>query len=138
VGLKRGPLSFVSTTEELLERKSRGSGPESREYGRRDPSRRQRGTLYPRNLALTSPSSGGRSVDIARSWTQATGFYTYIYIYMYIYIYIYEEKVYGFTVLRITLLLLVFLGAVSSYSLVGSTLVLREPVLVLILLWCCV
>jgi hypothetical protein len=39
VGLERGPLSLVSTTEELLERKSNGSGLESREYGRRDPSR---------------------------------------------------------------------------------------------------
>jgi hypothetical protein len=26
VGLKRGPLSFVSTVEELLERKIKGSG----------------------------------------------------------------------------------------------------------------
>jgi hypothetical protein len=39
VGLKRGPLSLVSTIEELLERKSSGSGLESREWGRRDPSR---------------------------------------------------------------------------------------------------
>jgi hypothetical protein len=40
VGLERGPFSLVSTTEELLERKSSGSGLENREYGRRDPSRR--------------------------------------------------------------------------------------------------
>jgi hypothetical protein len=39
VGMERGPLSLVSTTEELLERKSSGSGLENREYGRRDPSR---------------------------------------------------------------------------------------------------
>jgi hypothetical protein len=39
VGLERGPLSVVSTTEELLERKSSGSGLENREYGRRYPSR---------------------------------------------------------------------------------------------------
>jgi hypothetical protein len=32
VGLERGPLSLVSTIEELLGRKSRGSGPESPEY----------------------------------------------------------------------------------------------------------
>jgi hypothetical protein len=44
VGLERGPLSLVSTTEELPERKSRDSGLESREYGRRDPSRWSRGT----------------------------------------------------------------------------------------------
>jgi hypothetical protein len=38
VGLKRDPLSLVSTTEKLLERKSSDSGLEIREYGRRDPS----------------------------------------------------------------------------------------------------
>jgi hypothetical protein len=38
VGLERGPLSLVSTTEELLGRKSSGSGLESSEYGTRDPS----------------------------------------------------------------------------------------------------
>jgi hypothetical protein len=36
MGLERGPLSLVGTTEELLERKSSGSGLESREYGRSD------------------------------------------------------------------------------------------------------
>jgi hypothetical protein len=35
VGLERGPLSLVSTIEELLERKSSGSGLESRDYDRR-------------------------------------------------------------------------------------------------------
>jgi hypothetical protein len=39
VGLERGPLSIVNTIEELLGRKSKGSGLENREYGRRDPSR---------------------------------------------------------------------------------------------------
>jgi hypothetical protein len=39
VGLEQGSLSLVSTIEELLERKGSGSGLESREYGRRDPSR---------------------------------------------------------------------------------------------------
>jgi hypothetical protein len=33
-----------------------------------------RGTLYPQKLALTSPTSGGRSVGIVRSRTQATEF----------------------------------------------------------------
>jgi hypothetical protein len=64
VGLERGPLSLVSTTEKLLERKSSGSGTESREYGRRDPSR---GTFYPQMLAQSSPTSDGRSVGIVRS-----------------------------------------------------------------------
>jgi hypothetical protein len=39
VGLKRGPLSLVNTTEELLERKSSGSCLENRECFFRDPSR---------------------------------------------------------------------------------------------------
>jgi hypothetical protein len=39
VRLERGPLSLVSTNEELLGRKSSGSGLEIRQYGRRDPSR---------------------------------------------------------------------------------------------------
>jgi hypothetical protein len=33
MSLERGPLSLVSTPEELLERKSSGSGLESRQYG---------------------------------------------------------------------------------------------------------
>jgi hypothetical protein len=39
MGLERGPLSLVSTTEELLDKKESGSCLENREYGRRDPSR---------------------------------------------------------------------------------------------------
>jgi hypothetical protein len=39
VGLERGPLSLVSTSEKLLDRKSSGSGLEIREYGRGDPLR---------------------------------------------------------------------------------------------------
>jgi hypothetical protein len=74
VGLERGPFSLVSTIEELLERNSSGSGLESRDYGHRDPSRWPCGTLYPQKLALTSPTSDGRSVSIVRSWTQATEF----------------------------------------------------------------
>jgi hypothetical protein len=50
VGLERSPLSLVSTTEELLGRKSSGSGLERREYGRRDSSRWPRGTLYPQKV----------------------------------------------------------------------------------------
>jgi hypothetical protein len=47
VGLERVPLSLVSTIEELLERKSNSSGLDKREYGRGDPSRWPRGTLFP-------------------------------------------------------------------------------------------
>jgi hypothetical protein len=74
VGLARGPLSLVNTTEKLLGRKSSGSGLDAREYGHRDPSHWPRGTLYPQKLALTSPISGGLSIGIVRSQTQATEF----------------------------------------------------------------
>jgi hypothetical protein len=74
VGLERGPLSLVSTAEELLDKKSSGSCLENREYGRSDPSRWPRGTLYPHKLATTSPRSGGRSVGIIRSRTQTMEF----------------------------------------------------------------
>jgi hypothetical protein len=50
VGLERGQLSLVSTTEELLGRNSSGSGLQSREYGRRDSSHWPRGTLYPQKV----------------------------------------------------------------------------------------
>jgi hypothetical protein len=44
------PPSHVSTIEELLERKSSGSGLENREYGRRGPSRWPHGSFYPQNV----------------------------------------------------------------------------------------
>jgi hypothetical protein len=62
LGQERGPLSLVSTIEELVESKSSSPAQENREYGRRDPSRWPRGTLYLQKLALTSPTSGDRSV----------------------------------------------------------------------------
>jgi hypothetical protein len=74
VGLELCPLILVSTIEELLERKSGGFGLEIREYGRKNSSRWQRGTLYPQKLAPTSPTSGGRSVGILRSLAKATEF----------------------------------------------------------------
>jgi hypothetical protein len=37
-------------------------------------SRWPHGTLYPQKLAITSPTSGGRSVGIVRSWTQTMEF----------------------------------------------------------------
>jgi hypothetical protein len=80
VGLERGPLRLVTTIEELLETKSSGSGLEIREYGRRDPSRWPRGSLYLQKLALTSPTSGGRSVGIVRSRTQVMEFSLVFYL----------------------------------------------------------
>jgi hypothetical protein len=50
------------------------AGLENLEYGRRNPSRWPRVTLYPQKLALTSPTIDGRSVGIVRSRTQATEF----------------------------------------------------------------
>jgi hypothetical protein len=49
-------------------------GLENRDYGHRDSSRCQRVTLYPQQLTLNSSPSGGRSVDIVRSRTQAMEF----------------------------------------------------------------
>jgi hypothetical protein len=76
VGMERGPLRLLSTIEEILGRKSSGSGLENRDYGRRNASLCPRDILYPQKLALTSLASGCRSVDIVRSWTQATELYT--------------------------------------------------------------
>jgi hypothetical protein len=45
VCLELGPLSLVSTIEELLGRKSSGFGLESREYCRKDPLRLPRETF---------------------------------------------------------------------------------------------
>jgi hypothetical protein len=78
VGLEQGSLSVVSTIEELLERKSSGSGLESentvvgihRAYHSAHFSRKK--------LAQTSPTSSACSVCIVRSLTQATEFSFYI------------------------------------------------------------
>jgi hypothetical protein len=75
VGLERGPLSFVSTIEELLGRNSSRFGLENREDGRGNLSGWPRGILYPQKLALSSPTSGCSSVGIVRSRTQATEFF---------------------------------------------------------------
>jgi hypothetical protein len=78
VGLERGPPSLVSTIEELLGRKSTGSGLDNRENGRNDPTRWLRGILYPLKLALSSPTRGCRSVGIVRSRAQVTEFFNVI------------------------------------------------------------
>jgi hypothetical protein len=75
VDLERDPLGLLGTIDELLEWKSGGSGLEIREYGRRDPSRWPHGNLYPQQLALSSPTSGVRSVCIVRSRTQTMEFF---------------------------------------------------------------
>jgi hypothetical protein len=77
---KRGPLSLVSTIEELLGRKSSCCGLENLQYCRRDPMCWSRKTLYPQKLALTSPTSGGRSVGIIRSRTRTTEFVLFYFL----------------------------------------------------------
>jgi hypothetical protein len=65
VSLERGPLSLVSTIEELLRRKSSGSGLWNRDYGRRDQPRWPLDTLHPQKLALPSSTSCGlRSINL--------------------------------------------------------------------------
>jgi hypothetical protein len=76
VGLERGPLSLVSTIEEVLGRKSSGFGLESVEYDSRDPSSSPRGTLYMEKLVITSLTSGGRSVGRVLLRTQAMGIFS--------------------------------------------------------------
>jgi hypothetical protein len=73
VGLERGPLSLVRIIEELLEWKSSGSSQENRVNDQGDPLRWPRDTLYSQKLALTSPTSGGRSVGIVRLRTKGHG-----------------------------------------------------------------
>jgi hypothetical protein len=60
VGLERGPLSLVSTIEELLGRDSSGPGLEIREYGRGD-------LLRWRRNSLRSSKVGTNFVDKRRS-----------------------------------------------------------------------
>jgi hypothetical protein len=62
MGLERGALSLVSTTEELLERKSSGSGLENREYGSRGSDALTTRLPHPKKLALTLLTNGGRPV----------------------------------------------------------------------------
>jgi hypothetical protein len=66
----------MSTTEELLGRKSSGSGLEIRDYGRSHPLLWLRDTLYPQKLPLTSTKCGGLSVGMVRSLTQAMEFFS--------------------------------------------------------------
>jgi hypothetical protein len=78
MGLERGPLSLVSTTEELLKRRMSDSDLENREYGRGNLLRCPRDTLYPQKLALTSPTSCCLPVGIIRSRIQTTEIVCYI------------------------------------------------------------
>jgi hypothetical protein len=73
VGLGRGPISLVSTTEELLERKCSDSGLENRDYGRKGFGALT--TRHPLSAKVgKSPTRGGRSVGIVHLRTQAKEF----------------------------------------------------------------
>jgi hypothetical protein len=80
LGLEPDLLSLVSTTEELLARKSSDSGLENRKYDRSDPLCWPSNTLYPQKLALTSPTSCSRSVDEVHSQTKPRSFLLCVYV----------------------------------------------------------
>jgi hypothetical protein len=73
VCLERGALIIEYNWGDTW-KKNCGFGLQNRDCGRVDPSRWPRGILYPQRLTLPSPTSGGRSVGIVRSWTQAMEF----------------------------------------------------------------
>jgi hypothetical protein len=71
VGLELGPLSLMKIIEELLEWKSSGSCLENGINGHMNLLRWPRNTLYLQKLALTLPTSGGRSVVMVRLRTKS-------------------------------------------------------------------
>jgi hypothetical protein len=77
VRLKRGPLSLVRITEELLERKVAAPVQNTEINNRGDSLPWPRCTLYPLKLALTSLTSDDRSVGIVRWRTKAPEFSFY-------------------------------------------------------------
>jgi hypothetical protein len=74
VSLEQGPLSLVRIIEELLEKTVAASVYKTEINGHGDSLRWPRDILYPLKLALTSPTSGGRSVGIVRWRTEAPEF----------------------------------------------------------------
>jgi hypothetical protein len=81
VGLERGPLSLVSTTEELLDRKvaapvrkTENTAVGIRHADHVAPSIRKKS-------AITSPTSGGRLVGVVRSRTQTMEFSFSFYVF---------------------------------------------------------
>jgi hypothetical protein len=77
MGLERGPLCLVSTTEELLDRKVAASvyKTENTAVGIRHADH----VVFPQKLAITSPTIGGRSVGIVRLRTQTMEFLLHAY-----------------------------------------------------------
>jgi hypothetical protein len=79
MGLERGPLSLVSTTEELLDRKVAAPVYKTENMAVGTVTLTTWHTLSANKLAYTSPTSGGRSVSIVRSRTQTMEFFFYYY-----------------------------------------------------------
>jgi hypothetical protein len=75
VGLERGPLSLMSTTEELLDRKVAAPvyKTENTAVGIRHSDHVAPSIC--KKLAITSPTGGGSSVGIVRSRTQTVEFF---------------------------------------------------------------
>jgi hypothetical protein len=71
MGLERGPLSLLRIIEELFERKVAVPVWKTEINGRGDSLRWLRDALYPLKLALTSPTSCGRSIGIVYWQTKA-------------------------------------------------------------------
>jgi hypothetical protein len=69
VGLERGPLILVRVIKDLLERKV--AALENRKLTAVGIRCTDHAAPYPRKLALTSPTSGDRSVGIVRCRTKA-------------------------------------------------------------------
>jgi hypothetical protein len=74
----RGSSSIPDATRCVWNGVHSASWIQLRSYGRWDPSHWPRDKPYPQQLALTSPTSGGRSVGIFRSRTKATQFSLYL------------------------------------------------------------
>jgi hypothetical protein len=74
MGLERGPLRLVSTTEELLGSNSSGSGIETENTALGIRHADHMAPSIRRKLTLNSLTSGGRLVGIVRLWTDATKF----------------------------------------------------------------
>jgi hypothetical protein len=74
VGLERGPLSLVSTIEELFDRKVAAPAYKSENTALGIRHADHVAHSNPQKLAITSSTSGGRSVGIVRSWTQTMEF----------------------------------------------------------------
>jgi hypothetical protein len=74
VGLELGPLSLVSTVEELLGRNSSGSGLESQEYGCGDPLCSPRDTPLSSNVGTNFADKRSLWLGIVHLRTEATEF----------------------------------------------------------------